>query len=289
MKIILKEEENSAKEIDEFGTLKRSYKKINEILRNYMDMNERDYTIVSLWVIGTYFHKQFSSYPYLYFNAMKGSGKSRILKIIATLSNNGKVSGSMTEAVLFRTAGNRTLCIDEFENMNAKGNENLKLLLNSAYKKGLCVERVKDNKDRYVESFEVYCPIAMANIWGIENVLSDRCINIILETSTKKDITRLVDNFENEMEFTTTKGSLKNAVEKLTENKSNVFKVGFFDDIISEWNKYVKGLAYGNKYETLFKKIGNSNIEGRNLELFFPLFIIADMISSKILDEIIEI
>jgi len=36
-----------------------------------------------------------------------------------------------------------------------------------------------------IEEFAVYCPIAMANIRGMENVLGDRCISLILEKSSK--------------------------------------------------------------------------------------------------------
>jgi len=172
--------------------LSRYYKKIKKILKEYMDMDESSYSLVSLWILGSYLHKQFPAYPYLFFNAMKGSGKTRMLKIISNLAYNGKVAGSMTEAVLFRTAKERTLCIDEFEQMNARGNENLKLLLNSAYKKGTTIERMSKKKiegseQQVVEEFEVYCPIAMANILGMENVLGDRCISIILEKSDRKE------------------------------------------------------------------------------------------------------
>ena len=127
--------------------LKRYYHKIKKILKEYMDLDEEYYSLISIWIIGTYLHKHFPSYPYLYFNATKSSGKTRMLKIISNLAKNGKVAGSMTESVLFRTAKNRTICIDEFEKMDAKGNENLKLLLNSAYKRGIQVERMKKDKD----------------------------------------------------------------------------------------------------------------------------------------------
>ena len=61
----------------------RYFKKIKAILKEYMDMEEQQYNLISLWIIGTYIHKQFPAYPYLFFNAMKGSGKTRILKIIS--------------------------------------------------------------------------------------------------------------------------------------------------------------------------------------------------------------
>ena len=123
-----KEEQNEL--FGEYG-LTRYFSRIKYILKEFMDLSrEEDYSLISLWIIGTYLHKHFSTYAYLYFNAMKGSGKTRQLKLISYLAKNGKLVGSMTEAVLFRTSKERTICIDELE-PNSKGKENLALLLNS--------------------------------------------------------------------------------------------------------------------------------------------------------------
>jgi hypothetical protein len=279
-----------------------------------MDIEEQYYPLVCCWIIGTYIHKQFPAYPYLFFNAMKGSGKTRLLKIIANLTKDGKVAGSMTEAVLFRTARLRTLCIDELESINAKGNENLKLLLNSAYKRGTCIERMTKKKvlggeEQVVESFEVYCPICMANIWGMENVLGDRCISLILEKSSKSQITKLIENFEFNMDFQEIRGGLKRLTEGI-KDESNIF-----GGIYSDWNSYVKNIVNDvsivsnvsivndvseNDSKTydittfttlreLFKKINDTNLSGRDLELFFPLFIIADMCSPEILEKLLNL
>lgn len=294
--------------------LKRYFFKIKKILNEFMDLQrEEDYTLVSVWIIGTYLHKQFSTYPYLYFNAMKGSGKTRILKIISSLSKNGKLAGSMTEAVLFRKAKERTLCIDELES-SAKGKENLQLLLNSAYKKGLSVERMTKQKtlgkeEQVVEEFEVYCPIALANIWGMDNTLSDRCISLILEKSNKAQITKLIETFDNDIEFEIIKGGLKRLTEKLGG-------INLFGNIFIKWNEYqkniVKKVSNVNKvnnvnividklknniktdnidntdaFTLLFEKINNVNLSGRDLELFFPLYIISDICGC--LNEILKI
>ncbi|GAF97267.1 unnamed protein product, partial [marine sediment metagenome] len=45
------------------------YENIIKVLKHYLDMNEDYYSLISIWIIGTYFHKDFNSYPYLYFNA----------------------------------------------------------------------------------------------------------------------------------------------------------------------------------------------------------------------------
>lgn len=282
--------------------LSRYFKKIDKILRKWMDMDEENYSLVSLWIVGTYLHKQFSSYPYLFFNAMKGSGKTRMLNIIANLSKNGRLVGSLTEAVLFRTASERTLCIDEAENINAKGKESLSLLINSAYKKGLGVPRMTKKKtaegeQQVEETFNVYCPLALANIRGMENILADRCISLILEKSDKKRITKLIENFEHDIEFQEIRGGLTRLTEKISDD------LNYFGDIIDEWNalqeqdvldekdvKDVKTLReQKSKFKELFMKINRTASEGRDLELFFPLFIIADMCGKKILDDLIKL
>jgi len=288
----------------------RYFKQIKKILKEYMDMDEEHYSLVSLWIVGTYFHKQFPTYPYLFFNAMRGSGKTRILKIISNLAKNGSLIGSITEAVLFRTAKENTLCLDEVERVGSKEKQSLKELLNSAYKKGLNVKRTeRDEKGNYViKEFEVYCPISLANISGMENVLSDRCIQVTLEKSDKFQITKLIETFEDDIEFHKTRGGLK----RLTENISDSQNI--FGNIIQDWNNYIKKINVTEKSQksengkrnvtiskgnvtdvtlvtlkgVLYNKINDTNISGRDLELFFPLFIISDMCSKKLFDEILE-
>jgi hypothetical protein len=280
--------------------LNRIYYKLIEVLKTYCDLKSEYYPIIALWIIGTYNHENFPTYPYLFFNAMRGSGKSRILNLISKLSYNGKLVSNMSESVLFRTAKDRTLCIDEFEEIGSKEKATLRELLNSAYKRGMCVERTikKKGKDgeRYdIESFDVYCPIVMANINGVEDVLSDRCITLILDRSTNMGITRLIELFDEE---------------PLILSIKEEFGVGCVvsDGLktLKEWNAYTKSYITDttdtthtyhtdnpthttdteNKY-TFFDKIIKTNLEGRNLELFFPLLLLAE--ESKVLDEVIPI
>ena len=67
---------------------KTLYYKIIDVLKKYCDLREDYYKLVALWIIGTYFHDSFPTYPYLYFNAMRGSGKSRIMQLISKISKN---------------------------------------------------------------------------------------------------------------------------------------------------------------------------------------------------------
>jgi len=282
---------------DEPPKLEEPYYQIIKILKKYCDLNEDYYPIVACWIIGTYIHKDFPTYPYLFFNAMKGSGKSRLLKLIASLANNGELlAGNLSEAVVFRTAAFSTLCIDEFENIGGKEKNTLRELLNAAYKKGIFVKRAikrfGEKGERWdIEKFNVYCPITMANIWGMENVLSDRCITLILEKSNKKNITRLIEDFESDPDILAL---------KRTFSVDSVVYLGLQRlEMTTHWNSHITTLLHDTlsspTYTTtltpfeldFFSKIIKTELEGRHLELFFPLFIIAKECNQ--LDRMIEI
>jgi len=288
--------------------VKEVYHKIVDVLKKYMDLEEENYSLIAIWILGTHFHKEFSTYPYLFFNAMKSSGKSRLINIIKTLSKDGKMLNSITEAVLFRTKG--TLCIDEFESIGRVGRENLRELLNSAYKRGVKVIRFRkvkglDGENQEEEEFNVYRPIVMANIWGMENVLADRCIKIILEKSNNITITKLIEDFEENDKIQNILTLLKQIpFETYTTDTYTML----FEYTKKEWNSYILenqqqlldnqqqvSVVYSvnsvssvsSNSNILFDKINNSKLSGRDLELFFPLFLMADICGN--LDEILEI
>jgi len=281
--------------------LRDNYYKIVKIIDYYLDLRPEYQNLVALWIIGTYMHSDFDSFPYLFINAMRGSGKSRLLRLISVLANEGRVLNSLTEAVLFRTQG--TLAIDEFEGVGSKDKQSLRELLNSGYKKGTKVLRMKQKKtmngtEQIVEEFEVYRPILMANIWGMDEVLGDRCVSIILEKSNDASKVKLVEDFENneiiqllKLRFLSLKCSLCSVV-----TVKNVYK---------DWNNYVKNKNNNYIYthitlttltthttqelldsialNSFFNKVDESNIYGRNLEIFLPIFIIAKLIGDEVL------
>lgn len=304
----LKEVEKKAPTPEEFKEILIDiYEKIIEALKEYIDLKEEYYSLVAIWIIGTYFHNSFSSYPYLFINAMRGSGKSRLLQIISVLSKEGIVLSSPTEAVLFRMPKGQTLCIDEFEGVMRKGNESLREILNASYKKGGKVRRMKQKKShegttQEIEEFEPYKPICLANIYGMEEVLSDRCITLILEKSSRKDIMRLLEDFEDKITFKLIKHTL---------NEVLVYQCSYFSvsEGIERWNNYIKSrYTYTNtlttqttqttqttlnkveeKYLEMFNKIDETGINGRNLELFFPLMYLSRFISENAFETLLNI
>ena len=271
--------------------LPECYLNILDMLKEYCDLKEEYYPLIAVWIIGTYMHKDFESYPFLFLNAMRGSGKTRTLKLISKLAKDGEVQASLTEAVLFRTKG--TLGLDEFEGLTRKGGENLRELLNAAYKKGTKVKRMKQKKnedgdmEQVVEEFDVYRPIVMANIWGMEEVLGDRCISIVLERSNNKRITQLIEIYEHTKIFQETKKLL---------SRCSLCGVVAPLEVYREWNKYITNnntytpttyttLHYTN-YIEVFKHLNLIDMNGRDLELTMPLIILANNISPKCFEDV---
>lgn len=296
--------------------LEEAYNNISNVIGYYMDLSDDIKNIVTLWIMGTYFHEHFSTFPYLFINAMRGSGKTRLLKLIAAFAKEGQLVNSVTEAIIFRTTG--ALIIDEFEGVGGKDKNSLKELLNSAYKKGTKVFRMKkkktvDGESQVVEEFQPYRPIVMANIWGMEEVLGDRCINITLEKSTDLSKIKLVENFSDLDIIKETKKLLVDCA------KCSLCSVVTSENIYRKWNFYIytqytlhtlntpNYINYTKEVENIdllttidndfcltkdylpfFKKMDETKLDGRYLELFFPLFLISNDTAEEILNNTLK-
>jgi len=272
----------------------KCYHMIIEVLKEYCELHPDYYSLVALWIIGTYCHDSFSTFPFLFINAMRGSGKTRLLKLIAAMSKDADIQANISEAVLFRTAKGRTIVLDEFEHIGSKEKGTLRELLNAAYKKGLKVKRMKRHKtimgeEQVVEEFDLYTPICMANIWGMDEVLGDRCVTMTLEKSSDKRITKKLEDFDN---YTT----IQDIKRTLYTIQCSLCSVVTKKNLTSDWNVYVNN-NYTTTHTTLttltalttltpqqdaiFKEIDEVGIDGRHLEIFFPIFILSNLISNE--------
>lgn len=295
--------------------VEKIYNRLIQILDTYLDMDRGQIKIVALWIIGTYMFKQFSTFPRLFFNAIKGAGKTRLLKLLEALCWNGKIQVNLSEAVLFRTAGERTTLFDESEQMKSKDKQALRELLNSGYKRGGKIERMKkitgkEGESYEVESYDIFAPVALANINGLDSVLSDRTITLILEKSVNPAKVNLAEDFDTNRIILDVKQALQYAIECRVcsvELKKNI------PPLDEAWNNYtltthsthstlyaLQPLINDGKEECrvdilegwqieLFEKVSQSGLVGRNLEIFFPLLYTSQRISSVELDDIIEI
>lgn len=295
-KILLPDEETIR------SNLYETYELIKEVISEYTDIDSIYLPIVALWIIGTYMHDGFESYPYLFINAMRGSGKTRLLKLVAAMAHKGEVINNISEAVLFRGVKGGTVLLDEFEGIGKKESSTLRELLNSAYKKGAKVKRMRKKKtldgEEYVtEKFDIYFPIGMANIWGMEEVLGDRCLTVFLEKSNKPEIVKLIENY-------TENDKIIRILSNLSFVQCSLCSVVTKKNVYNCWNNFIKDKYITNNNTTLtthttyttlhytnyidfFNKIDSSKINGRNLEISFPLFLIGSFIGDDILKEIL--
>lgn len=308
------------------------YERTKNVIKKYMDMNDEDVEKVTLYVLSSQsIHKHVPVFPILYINASKGSGKSRLLKLMTYLCG-GRYVVQPTETVLFRTT--EPLFIDEFEQVNSKDKQNIRELLNSAYKNGATVPRA--NKVEYIEKetgkkihnyevreYPIYKPIVIANIWGMGEVLGDRCLPITLEHSNSSK-TKMIENFENDGECQACKFALsklkkrvdsvlsvdsvirivKNSVDSVISD-DNEASAGsgesYFQKIYILWNDYISNNIYTTTLTTsttlttfitlkdFFDCLRESNISGRELELSFPFFLVAAFVSRPILENSIKL
>jgi hypothetical protein len=277
-------------EIIETWDLKTYYDKLKLIISKYMDMSDEDKEIVVLWTLSSFFQKSFNSFPYIFLNAQKSSGKTRLLKLLAHLTN-GIYTVNITEAVLFRKQ--EPIFIDEIEDITRKEKAGLRELLNVAYKKGGVVERAEKTErgEIRVKTFPVYRVVGMANITGMEDVLEGRCITVILERSLNPIITRIPELFDLDPDIQEFK-KMVDGLRAYTEEIQNFYTI-FFSFLQEIINKYIQekkeytieellqlisgGIDTEEKEDVskFLVKIWNSQILARDLEVFLPLLIVA--------------
>jgi len=185
IKRFLKEKENIEPE--------KLYKSIKGVFLEYVDFQDpRHYDLVTLWNIGTYFFPLFEAYPYLHVNGMADTGKTRLLIVCQHIAFNAVLGGSFSAASLFRKiqSSRCTVLIDENEELAdpLRSQEFRRLLLNG-YKKGSKVIRCNMTTPSFTpESYEVYSPKILASIAPLDNVLGSRCISILSQPTSKKEI-----------------------------------------------------------------------------------------------------
>lgn len=155
---------------------------IKEILNHYCQFQyDAEETLIACWIVGTYFHQLFPTYPRLFLHGERGTAKSKVLSIIAATAFNGVLRLNPTPATLFRLIHpvRPTLCLDETETLAGHDKPDLLSILNAGYKRGGSVDRcVGDAHD--LRSFEVFSPIALAGIEGLNKTTEDRSITVMM-------------------------------------------------------------------------------------------------------------
>jgi len=155
------------------------------VRRFYHHRDERLYKVIALWIYGTYYYELFKVYPYLYLNGKKGSGKSRLSQVLRLFCFNPKYGVNLTGPALFRLISivGGTIIIDEVESLTDRRSSqesDLSQVFKAGYEEGPGAYRCEgDTEKGYIpKRYTFYGPKVVSNIFGIDDVISDRCVPV---------------------------------------------------------------------------------------------------------------
>ncbi len=160
--------------------------------------NKHCLTVVVLWIVHTWALSAFYVTPRLVLDSPEpGSGKTRVLEILALLCRGAKLTLSTTTAALYRriaAAGEYppTVLQDEadavFTGKGIPQAEELRALYNSGYKRGATVDRCEgDAKNMVVREFPACSPRSRWLAWRGKmprTILRSRCAVAYASPST---------------------------------------------------------------------------------------------------------
>lgn len=149
-------------------------KNIEETLRYYIRLgDDREYTIVASWILGTYLFPLFTAYPYLIIRGEKGSGKGTLLNILQrSCWNSTDEIITPSPSYLFRMIEDQrpTLLVDEYHRMlRGEMGKEVSSIFEAGNRRGGTVPRMEKNGDELKPvKFKVYCPKAIVTRSPVE-------------------------------------------------------------------------------------------------------------------------
>lgn len=165
-------------------TAKEVYDEVEVFIRkHFVHDDDRVYGKLALWVMHTYCVDFFDTVPYMQFLASHGSGKTRGLEVLRSLSYRGMLTAGFTPANLYRLIEtyHPTLLLDESGHSIHERSESggtIISVLNAGYKRGSKVYRTNIKKSEEPVGYDCFGPKAIAAVKGFLPTLESRCIII---------------------------------------------------------------------------------------------------------------
>ena len=159
------------------------FDRIDKILKAYIYFGDsRLYSLVSLWIIGTYFYSMFSHYGYLFFfsNLMR-SGKTRVQEIISHLAFEASSPQNASTPPVIRelAAEGGTVQLDTLERWREKNQESFSAameILDAGFRNGGQAPKMVLIKGDWAKvHFPVYAPYVLTGI--NKNSLADTALD----------------------------------------------------------------------------------------------------------------
>lgn len=140
-----------------------------------------------LWIAHTHMMGAWFSTPRLaVMSPEPGSGKSRVLEITALLVHNPILCANSSSAYLMRKVSDHTnpptVLLDEIDAIfgpKARGNEDLRGIINSGYRRGTPVGRVSTGKGPPVaEELDIFAAVALGGLGSLPPTIESRAVKI---------------------------------------------------------------------------------------------------------------
>ena len=151
---------------------------------------------ISLWALHTHIYNRYDKSPRLaIISPVPNCGKSTVLNILNSMVWNPEKLVDPTTASKFRLASDRTLLLDEVDNLSIT--RSMKAILNNGHEIGGSVPRT--DRDGQIIKRLVYGPLALASIGRLPVTLMSRSIVIPMHRSNaQKEIFNPRDAFYSE-------------------------------------------------------------------------------------------
>jgi hypothetical protein len=163
-------------------------KALGGTVRYWWYPDERYYTLVVCWAVGTYFHPIFNFYPILNAQGERGTGKTTLLAILQMICwNPTDLEAALREAPLFRTIqDSRPTYLMDITRLNPKSKNYADVVdvCEAGTEKGRAVKRInKETGEPLI--FHVYGPKAISSRYELP--FTAKCIRIITEKASNKN------------------------------------------------------------------------------------------------------
>jgi hypothetical protein len=156
----------------------------------FVVLDEAQATAVVLWVAHAWAIDAAHATAYLYVTSAEAeSGKTRLLEVAQELAPTPLSTMNISDAALFRAIAQvrPTLFLDEVDALfnqhalKSGAKDELRSLLNAGYRRGQRVYRMGGGNHTELQSFEVFCPKALAGLGSLPDTLASRCVRIELK------------------------------------------------------------------------------------------------------------
>ena len=147
------------------------------------------YDVLTAWVLATWLQELWTVVPYIFFYGPIASGKTRGLETLRSISFRGILASNISPAALFRASEewHPTLFLDETEIYNKDTKTEVIGLLNSGYRRGQYVIRVKQIQNgTELIPFDVFGFKAIAGTQGLAQALESRSILVKMIKARRK-------------------------------------------------------------------------------------------------------